>query len=1087
MAVSGALHVGGDVTVTGPSVVRTGYREQIRRLAPPELMGREEELAALARFCTEPVDNPYLWLRGPAWTGKSALLSWFALHPPSGVRVVPFFITARFAGQNDRIGFCEVMMEQLAAFLGQPLPVQMTEATREGHLLRLVSEAARMCEEEGSRLVLVVDGLDEDCGVTVRPESYSIAALLPAQPEAGMRVIVASRPSPPIPADVRPDHLLRDAGIVRELSASPHAEAVRADAERELQRLLEASGLGREILGLVTTAGGGLSERDLAELTGESPYIVGRQIRTVTGRTFTPLLSPWAGEEVYVLGHDELRTTALRMLDVGTIARHRARLHRWADEYRGRHWPADAPEYLFLGYFRMVQDSGDLPRMVECATDVARHNRMLGATGGDAAAFAEIAAAQELILGQGDPDLAAMARLVVHRDNLKARNDNVPPALPALWAALGSHQRAEALVHSILVPERRNRALLCLLETLLEAGQLRRARALAEAVAAPALRARALADVARAACAAGQLDQGEELCLTVEDPRQQVSALTGAVRAAVDAQDEIRARRLVERAESVALGIGKTPHRSQAMGSVASSLDLMGDHERAWALARAIPHPYKQARTLCNLALAAAQAGDVTRCEALSREAEFLADSLSGPRDTARVLAALARTSAWAGMTERARGLAGRADALAQGMTDPAQQAMALAMVAPAVAAAGDPVRARLLARSIPVTARRIHALLRLVRVDAIGVRECLDELISAVEAGSKQTSKSGGGDGELVFLAHTAAFDLKQRALAETIALHIRNPGRRVRLLLELAKSAAVDGAHHEAEILRARAEAAVQSCLDADESVEAMVGIARVDVLIGQEGRARQLAEEVEARMRDATSNTHHQLRALLNLARVMAAMGEAERVKGLARQVTTLAGSIGQQDERTHALGELVDLALMTGDEVWAEEVTRTIDHPFRRAQALLKLARIAANADDHDRAAHCADEVESLLVNRQTNDNRQASDKWPQLASQLIELFITWGEHARAESIAYTIPDVQQQARALLKVAQHTDPTHARRLLARVMSTAGWTESLASLAPLAPAVVTAVVDSQLGSPRHSLYMPRTGADTDGRSAP
>ncbi|KMS68609.1 hypothetical protein ACM01_38170 [Streptomyces viridochromogenes] len=1063
MAVSGALHVEGDVTLAGPAAARTGYREQTRRIAPPELLGREEELAALAAFCTGPVESPYLWLRGRAWAGKSALLSWFALHPPKGVRVVPFFITGRFAGQNDRIAFCDVVMEQLAAYLGQPLPVQVTEATREGHLLRLVSEAARRCADEGSRLVLIVDGLDEDSGVTVLPQSYSIAALLPARPDAGMRVVVASRPSPPIPADVPPNHPLRDPSVVRELSPSPHAEAVRADAERELQRLLDESGPAGEILGLITTAGGGLSEGDLAELTGESAYTVGRHVRTVTGRTFIPLISSWGGQEVYALGHDELRVTALSMLGGGAVARYRDRLHHWADAHRARGWPRDTPEYLFLGYFRLLQDSRDLPRMVQCATEVARHNRMLDTTGGDAAAFTEIAAAQELILGQDDPDLLAMARLALHRDNLKARNDRIPTALPALWAALGNHQRAEALIHSVLIPERRNKAVLCLLETLLRAGDLERARALADSAPGPGPRSRALADVAKAACAAGQLELAEELCLAVEDPRQQVSALSDLVRAAARAGDQVRAVRLVARAESVARGIGRTLHRAHAMAGVATSLDLMGDHERAWSLARTIPHPYKQARTLCNLAVGAALAGDRTRCEALCREAEDLACSLSSPGETARVLAMLARTSARAGMPERARELARRADALAHVIGDPGQRATALAGVVPAIAVAGDPARAQLLARGIPVPTHRINALLRLAGTDTVSVRACLDELIGAVEGEKRAASGPGGTDGDLAHFARTAAFELREGSLAESIASRVHDPGRRVRLLLELATGAAVDGAHDEARSLRGQAEAAVPSLPDPDEKTEAMVAVAHVDVLLGQEARARALAEQVEARMRDAGSSTRHQLQALLNLARAMAVMGDGERVKGLAHEVRRLACAMCDEGERTRALNELVDVAVMTGDHGWAEEVARDVDHPFRRALALVKLARTAASTGAPERAARLAREVEALVDSAHSNDN------WPQLLSDLTDVLITLGDHARAEAVARRIRDPRPQAQALLKVARGTSPAHARRLLARVLHTAGWAEPLASLGPLAPSVVTAVVDGQLGPSR------------------
>ncbi|GGS32103.1 hypothetical protein AB0E75_27970 [Streptomyces griseoviridis] len=57
--------------------------------------------------------------------------------------------------------------------------------------------------------MLVVDGLDEDRGVTAGPDAHSIATLLPRVPPYGMRVIVAGRPYPPVPGDVHADQPLR--------------------------------------------------------------------------------------------------------------------------------------------------------------------------------------------------------------------------------------------------------------------------------------------------------------------------------------------------------------------------------------------------------------------------------------------------------------------------------------------------------------------------------------------------------------------------------------------------------------------------------------------------------------------------------------------------------------------------------------------------------------------------------------------------------------------------------------------------------------------------------------------------------------
>lgn len=230
---------------TPPSALRSVYLEQVRRIAPPVLSGRERELAALAEFCMEPSRGPYVWWQAGPWAGKSALLSSFVLSPPSEVservRFVAFFITARLASQDTRQAFIDFVLEQLAALTGEALPAVFPEATREAYLLALLEQGARSLKETGKRLVLVVDGLDEDRSVTTGPDAHSIAGLLPASPPAGMRVIVASRPNPPVPGDVPDWHPLRDPAVVRPLPSSPYARDVQRLGSQELKRLLRGS------------------------------------------------------------------------------------------------------------------------------------------------------------------------------------------------------------------------------------------------------------------------------------------------------------------------------------------------------------------------------------------------------------------------------------------------------------------------------------------------------------------------------------------------------------------------------------------------------------------------------------------------------------------------------------------------------------------------------------------------------------------------------------------------------------------------------------------------------------------------------
>ena len=204
--------------------------------------------------------------------------------------------------------------------LGEQIPETLTDSTREAHLLGMLGDAARESSDRGESLILIVDGLDEDRGVTTGFDAHSIAGLLPDPPPNGLRVIVSGRPNPPIPSDVARQHPLRDPSIRRELSPSPHAEAMQVEMERELLHLLKGEPLGRELLGFITAAGGGLTARDLSELTSaESRWEVEQLLRSVVGRSFANRPAQWRRShesEVYLLGHEELQQTAKRMIGI---------------------------------------------------------------------------------------------------------------------------------------------------------------------------------------------------------------------------------------------------------------------------------------------------------------------------------------------------------------------------------------------------------------------------------------------------------------------------------------------------------------------------------------------------------------------------------------------------------------------------------------------------------------------------------------------------------------------------------------------------------------------------------------------------
>ena len=195
-------------------LIRSAYLEQVRDIAPDALIGRDAELAEWAEFCAGP--EAYAWWQAGPWAGKTALASWFVTHPPAGVDIVSFFITGRLAGQADSGAFLDAMIEQHTA-VGQASGGSAAVAgARVGAWLSLLASAAAQTVERARRLVVVVDGLDEDdAGATPVRGRPSIASLLPRRPPSGVRVIVTSRPDPGLPDDVPAGHPLRDPSCIR--------------------------------------------------------------------------------------------------------------------------------------------------------------------------------------------------------------------------------------------------------------------------------------------------------------------------------------------------------------------------------------------------------------------------------------------------------------------------------------------------------------------------------------------------------------------------------------------------------------------------------------------------------------------------------------------------------------------------------------------------------------------------------------------------------------------------------------------------------------------------------------------------------
>lgn len=1004
--------INGPVTVAAAvRPAQSVYLRQVERIAPRELLDRADELAELTQFCTSPDIGSYLWFRAPAWAGKSALMSWFVLHPPANVRVVSFFITARLAGSSDRNAFLEAVVEQLADLLDEPVPAHQPEVIRDAYVLDRLAAAAKRSSAAGVRLILVVDGLDEDRGVTAGEDAHSIAALLPANPVAGLRVIVASRPDPPIPIDVPEDHPLRDPRIVRRLRQSPLARRFRLHAEGEIKRLLGGTRTERDLLGLLTAALGGMSATDLADLTDTPGWVIDDHLATVTGRSFTRRPSRWAPgvkPDVYLLGHEELLALALRLLSGKRLDDYRGRLHGWADRYCRSGWPSDTPEYLLQGYHRMLHATGDVRRMVKCSVDPARHERMYLLSGSDAAALTEISVAMDAVLADA-PDLSILARLAIHRDFLLQRNANLPVRIPAVWASLGRFLRAEALARSIADPGNRARALVEVACVVSGHGD----------------------DAKRVAI---MFEDAMEATRDIREPRQRISVLCALADTAIAARDHTRAQTFIGEAEGAAHAL------NDPLWSAQSAIDLVAVCIRFGA--------EQKASNLLDLAEAAARSISawMERVAALANVATLLSDArharagfvAAGVEYTVAAHAAdigygrgLAH-AAWAwhatGNAVRAEALGDRAVAVARTLSDPAQRAMTLTTIARTLARTGRLQLAEDLIAEIVVPDMKGRAASEIV--SAWTASGAIDRAADLAESIPHPYWRSQATASVVQALADIDMYDP-----AVVLANSIADLSLRAHALADLAHASVASNRQY-AEILANRAEQTARSAIDPNWQAQCLVRLASALAIAGHAGRAASLADcahVVIGKIADSDARAC----TLIDLTEVNLTARRFDEAESIAK-------SIVNPFRRAQAVATLVaqyaDDGGRTSLDVLIDQLQQSVDDiadQAERVQAIAGAARAVATTLQWGRAATMIKDAQST-----TSTIMEPSAKGLALAN--IAAAIAADNRSAAVSLAASIQDPYWSASALLVVARamvhHGEKSFADVVLEHIMQIA-----------------------------------------------
>ncbi|MEU9594203.1 hypothetical protein AB0D84_31410 [Streptomyces sp. NPDC048193] len=397
---------------------------------------------------SSPAAPSYLCWHADAPVGKTALLADYVQRPPRGTDILNFFVSAAHA-TDTRAAFEMHMSDQIGAFLRSPQHCAPSGVRQWKHLF---AAAAEKSVQHGRKLLLVVDGLDDDvawsrpaaddkkhaaAGATVQSAVRgSIAALLPAVPPPGMRIIVSFRRGVRFPDDLPARHPLRQHKHLRALA--PVGEA--AQARRTPP---DTTALGTTVAGLLAAAGGGLRTADLSELAGIPADRLDRLVQGPKGRSLV-LDDPVF--QTYALAEPGLVQAVREDLGDEGIARHTRTLLAWSHRWRTAGWPAETPPYPLAHQLRLLTGTAeraayvlDLPRL-----------RRLASTAGPEAALAQLDALEEEISPRDiAPDsLAVLVSLTAARTVLRRQSREVPPGAPALLVRLGMVERARSLARS---------------------------------------------------------------------------------------------------------------------------------------------------------------------------------------------------------------------------------------------------------------------------------------------------------------------------------------------------------------------------------------------------------------------------------------------------------------------------------------------------------------------------------------------------------------------------------------------------------------------------------------------------------------
>jgi len=940
------------------------HLEVVRDLAPDPLEDREREIAELTAFVHGAPDTWYAMEAGMI-SGKTALMSSFALNPPSEVHIVSFFIRRMGGDGNDWRSFSFVAGAQLAEILGDEYTERVSEpASQNTEFRQLLRRAATACQSDKNPrpLVLVIDGVDED-SYYERPDdaaAKSILSLLPRHLPEGVKLVTASRPNPRMPEDI----VCNASRAIASLEPSPIAQ------EKINQKDIETffkSDLAVDIGAFLAACGGSLTVDELRQLIARRrglDNVPSRDVKACVdhspGRMLMRVNVSFGNQEIpsYTLGHDAVLRAVLREIspdlfgeddsveDEAWWAKTREKVLRpyleevcaWVSSCIKNGWFHQTPLYLLSNQCvdvvcqhlnECIEGMIDKGRYVEIARRCGTKSRVLMSIDEDCTKLLNSTS-----LPISEPLLAKLCEVSEERRKVAAASAFIP-GTGGVRASLGI-MKARTMVLEILAIDDSREKLMATIECLRFAPTAKWLSKFSEYLSTVISTCRfdfysrdeatlRIIDVLVEFYISSNRLKGESggECIF---SRQSYEIASSVAEEFVDNLDEQCGQYIV--GDAMLCRISNEVHDS--MVALLVALKLTSSIQRGSLRLEA----------LTKFGGVLMRANLVSMAREVANSIAELVTSIEGPSDRAVAMAKASAALADAGLTDVSRELADVSDALVKIMHIHIMRSDVLVAVVTALVDAGLIIRAREVSEQIGDAQLRAQELAKVA--SAFADSGLIDEaqVVASEMENSLEQADAPQIDGDTLIGVVCGLVDVGLIIRAREVSEQIGDAQLRAQALAKVASAFADSGLIDEAQVVACEVESVLEQADAAQVDVETLFGVTTVLMSAGLAERAKKILE-----LSDFSSIcSDFQVDAVVALLDV-----------GLVDSAYSLCKTIGESRLRARALAKvagalanvgLTDRAREVADA--AEDAGWQIDARLWRAEALAEVAVTLANS-------------------------------------------------------------------------------------------------------------------------------------------